>query len=329
MLAASKLTTRAAASAVARRSYTGMPFNQKVIVTCAVTGSGDTTNIHPAIPTTPKEIADACIEAAEAGAAVAHLHVRDPETGAPARELEYYREVVERVREHPTDVLINVTAGMGGDFVFNEAEPMRAGPGSDMAGWEERMEHIIALKPDICSLDCGTLNFGEGVYISTAEILRKMAAKMTELGVKPELECYEMGHVGLATQLYKEGLLADPPFYQFALGIPWGAPATAGAIQAMKADLPEGANWAAFGISRWQMPMVAQTMLLGGHVRVGLEDNLYESRGVFATNGGLTRKAIRIIEEIGGRAATAQEAREILGIRGASEAQTEPEATAA
>jgi len=296
-------------------------MNKEVIITCAVTGAGDTCGIHPGIPKSPKEIADACIEAAEAGAAVAHCHVRDPETGKPSRNLEYYREVVERVRESKTDVVLNLTAGMGGDFVFNEANPHTAGPGSDLVGWAERMEHIVQCKPEICSLDCGTLNFADGVYISTPSILREMAKNMTALGVRPELECFELGHVGMACQLYKEGLVASPPWFQFALGIPWGAPANAMTIIGMKDLLPEGAHWAAFGISRWQMPTVAQSMLLGGQVRVGLEDNLYEKRGVFASNGSLVRKAKRIVEELGGRAVSPQEARNKLKTFGADKLQ--------
>jgi len=322
MAAIARSAIRRQISLVGKRAYTGeISMNTEVIITCAVTGAGDTVGIHPAIPKTPKEIADACIEAAEAGAAVAHCHVRDPETGKPARNLEYYREVVERVRESKTDVVLNLTAGMGGDFVFNEADPHTAGPGSDLVGWAERMEHIVELKPEICSLDCGTLNFSDGVYISTAPILREMARNMTELGVKPELECFEMGHVGMACQLYKEGLVASPPWFQFALGIPWGAPANAMTILSMKNLLPPGANWAAFGISRWQMPSVAQSMLLGGHVRVGLEDNLYEKRGVFASNGTLVAKAKRIVEELGGRAVTPQEARNKLKTYGADTAK--------
>ncbi len=289
-------------------------MNREVIVSCAVTGAGDTVDKHPAIPVTPKQIADAAIEAARAGAAIAHMHVREPD-GQPSRKLEYYGEVVDRVRDADVDVVINLTAGMGGDFFPSEENPAVGGPGTDMVGPLERLEHVEALLPEICSLDCGTLNFGAGCYVSTPEMLRIMAKKIQELGVKPELECFDTGHVRFATQLVKEGLVDDPPLYQICLGIPWGAPATTAAMKTMTEDLPENAVWAGFAISAMEMPMVAQAILLGGHVRVGLEDNLYLEKGVFASNGQLVERAVQIIELMGARAVTPAEAREKLGLR--------------
>ncbi|MEM7226530.1 MAG: 3-keto-5-aminohexanoate cleavage protein [Pseudomonadota bacterium] len=289
-------------------------MNREVIVSCAVTGAGDTVGKHPDIPVTPEQIANAAIEAAKAGAAIAHMHVREPD-GTPSRKLEYYSEVVERVRDSDTDVIINLTAGMGGDYVPDEDDPSKMGPGSDMVGPMERLEHVEALLPDICSLDCGTLNFGVGAYISTPGMLRTMAKRIQELGVKPELECFDTGHVRFANQLVKEGLVDEPPLYQICLGIPWGAPADTAAMKNMSDMLPENAQWAAFGISAMEMPMVAQAILLGGHVRVGLEDNIYLERGVFASNGQLVEKAIKIIELMGARAVTPAEAREKLKLR--------------
>ncbi len=289
-------------------------MNYEVIVSCAVTGASDTADMHPELPITPKQIADAAIEAAKAGAAIAHCHVRDPETGKGSRDVALYREVVERTRESDTDVVLNLTAGMGGDFVPDADDPAIAAEGSDMVGPLERLAHVEALLPEICSLDCGTLNFGESVYISTPAMLRVMAARIKELGVKPELEVFDTGHLRFANQLVEEGLIADPPLYQICLGIPWGAPATADAMKAMRDMLPANAQWAGFGISRMEMPMVASAVLLGGHVRVGLEDNLYLSRGVLASNGQLVEKAIGIIEAMGARAVSPAEAREKLGL---------------
>lgn len=289
-------------------------MNREVIVSCAVTGSGDTVGKHPDIPVTPEQIANAAIDAARAGAAIAHMHVREPD-GTPSRSVEYYSEVVDRVRDSDVDVIINLTAGMGGDFYPSEDNPAVGGPGTDMVGPEERLVHVEALLPEICSLDCGTLNFADGTYISTPAMLRTMAQRIKDCGVKPELECFDTGHVRLASQLIKEGLIEDPPLFQICLGIPWGAPATTSAMKGMADMLPEGALWAGFGISAMEMPMVAQAVLLGGHVRVGLEDNLYLDRGVFASNGQLVERAINIIELMGARAVTPAEAREKLGLR--------------
>src|SRR5690606_25784010 len=231
-------------------------MNTEVIVTCAVTGAGDTVGKHPAIPITPKEIAAAAIEAAKAGAAVAHCHVREPD-GRPSRRVELYKEVVDRIRDSDTDVVINLTAGMGGDLVVRDEKPTEPGPGSDLISALERLAHVEELLPEICTLDCGTLNFGDGnlVYISTPEMLRKGARRIQELGVKPELECFDTGHVWIANTLHKEGLLTGQPLYQLCLGIPYGAPATTESMMAMRAQLPPDAIWAGFGIGRTQMPM--------------------------------------------------------------------------
>ncbi|GAB3091476.1 3-keto-5-aminohexanoate cleavage protein [Aestuariicella hydrocarbonica] len=291
-------------------------MNHEVIITCAVTGSGDTVGKHPAIPVTPKEIADAAIESASAGAAVAHIHVRNPETGQFTREVAYYREVVERIRESSSDVIINLTAGMGGDLVLDPQNPSQFIAGTDLANATERLVHIEELKPEICTLDCGSLNFGESIYISTPDMLRQMAARVKALGVKPELEIFDTGNLMFALQMMKEGLLDEKPLFQLCLGIPWGAPADTATMKLMADLLPEHANWAGFGISRMQMPMVAQAMLLGGNVRVGLEDNLFLKKGVYASNGQLVERAVSIIDNLGGAVVTPARAREILGLRG-------------
>lgn len=290
-------------------------MNTEVIVTCAVTGAGDTLGKHPGVPVTPKQIADAAIEAAQAGAAIAHIHVRDPETGKASRKLEYYQEVAERVRGANTDVVLNLTAGMGGDFVPGEENPAVGGPGTDLIGPLERIEHVEALRPEICTLDCGSMNYPETVYINTPDSLRTMARRTQELGVKPELEVFDLGHLQLANQLYSEGLFDDPPLYQLCLGIPWGAPSDTGTMKHMRDLLPESAVWASFGLGRMQIPMAAQAVLLGGHVRVGLEDNLYLEKGVLASNGQLVEKAVRVIELLGARALAPAEARDKLRLR--------------
>ncbi|CAH2911606.1 MAG: beta-keto acid cleavage protein [uncultured Paraburkholderia sp.] len=268
-------------------------MNHEVIVTCAVTGAGDTVGKHPAIPVTPKQIAEAAIEAAKAGAIVAHCHVRDPKTGRGNRNPQLYHEVVDRIRSSGTDVIINLTAGMGGDLEIGPGEdPMRFGANTDLVGGLTRLAHVEELLPEICTLDCGTLNFGDGdyIYVSTPAQLRAGAARIQELGVKPELEIFDTGHLWFAKQLLKEGLLDAPPLFQLCLGIPWGAPADTTTMKAMADNLPPGAQWAGFGIGRMQMPMVAQAMLLGGHVRVGLEDNIWLDKGVPATNGTLVQR---------------------------------------
>ncbi len=293
-------------------------MNNNVILTCAITGSGDTAKKHPNLPITPKQIADEAIEAAKAGAAIAHMHVREPD-GKPSRKLEYYKEVADRIRSSNTDVIINFTTGMGGDFEVGEGnDPLNPlGPNTDMIHALDRLEHINELLPEICTLDCGSLNFGDNnmTFIHTPFQLRKAAKKMQELGVKPEMEAFEMGHLWFANQLYKEGLVNNPPLYQICLGIPWGSPANTNSMKAMSDMIPKEGIWAGFGIGRSQMSMVAQAVILGGNVRVGLEDNLYLKKGVFANNAQLVEKAVRIIEDIGSNIMAPKEVREKLKLK--------------
>jgi uncharacterized protein (DUF849 family) len=291
-------------------------MNFEVVLTCAVTGAGDTTGRSPHVPVTPEEIATAAIEAAKAGASAAHIHVRDPKTGKGSRDVGLFTETVDRVRSSDTDVVINLTAGMGGDWVISDENPAMPGPGTDMIGPEERLAHVIALKPEICSLDCGTMNFGNGneIYISTPPYLRKMAEIVQGLGVKPELEVFDLGHIRFAKQMIAEGLINEPPMFQICLGIPWGADQSVDTMKVMKDELPANASWASFGISRMQMPMAAAAVAMGGNVRVGLEDNIYLDRGVLATNAQLVERAVEIIDRMGGRVLTPAEAREKLGL---------------
>lgn len=290
-------------------------MNTDVIVSCAVTGSGDSVGKHPAIPVTPEQIANAAIEAAQAGAAVCHIHVRDPETGQGSRDIGLFEEAVGLIRDSGVDMIINLTAGMGGDWVPSEEDPSLPGPGTDMIGPEERLAHVVACKPDICSLDCGTMNFsGDYTYINTAPYLRTMAEITRDLGVKPELEVFDLGQIRLARSLIDEGLIEAPPMFQICLGIPWGAGADTETMAAMKQALPDNAIWAGFGISRMQMPMVAQAVLLGGNVRVGLEDNIFLDKGVLASNGMLVERAVEIIERMGARVIGADEARARIGL---------------
>ncbi len=289
-------------------------MNYEVIITCAVTGSGETAEKHPDLPKSPEQIAAAAIEAAEAGAAVAHIHVRDPQTGEAGRKLEWYQEVVERVRASSSDVVLNLTAGMGGDFMPDKEDPGKGGPGTDMATPDERLAHVKKLHPEICTLDCGTQNYSTTAYVSTPDMLREMAKIIQELGVKPEIEVFELGQIWFAKQLIKEGLIDEPPLFQLCMGIPWTAEANAENMLALRNMLPENSVWAGFGISRMQMPMVAQAMILGGNVRVGLEDNLYLKRGVLASNGQLVERAVEIIERLGGSIMSPQQTREKLGL---------------
>jgi uncharacterized protein (DUF849 family) len=293
-----------------------MPMNHSVIITCALTGAGDTVGRSPHVPVTPEQIARDAVEAAEAGAAVVHVHVRDPSSGAPSRDPRLYREVVERIKETGTDVVINLTAGMGGDLVIDPDEPLRHLPGTDLVGGVERLPHVEELLPDICTLDCGSLNFGEGsnLYISTPDMLRAGAKRIQELGVRPELEIFDTGQLWFAKQLLAEGLLDEPTVFQLCMGIPWGAPAEPGVLKSMVDLLPEGARWASFALGRMQMPWVAQSILLGGNVRVGLEDNLHLGKGVKATNAQLVERAVQITELLGAQVATPDQAREHLGI---------------
>ncbi|MFF0739930.1 3-keto-5-aminohexanoate cleavage protein [Streptomyces sp. NPDC004111] len=294
-----------------------MTVNQDVIITCALTGAGDTVRKSPHVPVTPEQIARSAVEAAEAGAAVVHIHVRDPETGDPSRDTRLYREVVERIKETGTDVVINLTAGMGGDLVVDPEQPLKDFPlpGTDLVGGLDRLPHVEELLPDICTLDCGSLNFGDNLYISTPDMLRAGAKRIQELGVRPELEIFDTGQLWFAKQLMAEGLLDDPTVFQLCMGIPWGAPADPGVLQAMVNMLPEGAQFASFALGRMQMPWAAQSILLGGHVRVGLEDNLYLGKGNKVTNAQLVERAVTLTESLGSRVATPDEARQKLGLK--------------
>lgn len=291
-------------------------MNNDVIITCAVTGAGNTMAKHPDIPVTPTQIADSVIAAAKAGAAVAHIHVRDPITGEGSRDVELFKETINLVRESDTDVIINVTAGMGGAWMPSEEDPSLPGPGSDVINAEERLAHVKAVMPDICTLDCGTMNFGDNeIYISTPDCLREMARLAKEWGVKPELEVFELGHIRFAQQMIDEGLIEDQPLFQICLGLTWGAGADSESMIAMRNALPANSNWAGFGIGRMEMPMVAQAVLLGGNVRVGLEDNIYLDRGVLASNEQLVQRASEIITRLGARVVGPDEAREKMGLK--------------
>ena len=292
-------------------------MNTDVVITCAVTGAGDTVGKHAGVPVTPEQIADAAIDAAKAGAAIVHCHVRDPLTGKGSRDVSLYREVVARIRDCATDVVINLTSGMGGDlFIGPDEMPTDFGAGTDLVGALDRLPHVEELLPEICSLDCGSFNFGEGslVYVSTPDMLRKGAKRIQELGVKPELEVFDTGNLSFTLKMIAEGLIDDPPLFQLCFGIPWSAPADVGVFKSWVEMLPSGGNWTAFAISRNQMPFVAASVLLGGHVRVGLEDNLYLDRGVFATNAQLVERARKIVELMGARVVGPEQAREMFGL---------------
>ena len=292
-------------------------MNHDVIITCALTGAGDTSGRSPLVPVTPKQIADAAVEAAKAGATVVHCHVRDPKTGQFSRDVALYRELMERIREADIDIIVNLTAGMGGDLHIGPGEnPMEFGPNTDLVGPLTRLAHVEELLPEICTLDCGTLNFGDGdtIYVSTPAQLRAGAKRIQELGVKAELEIFDTGHLWFAKQMIKEGLL-DDPLFQLCLGIPWGAPADTTSMKAMVDNLPANAVWAGFGIGRMQMPMAAQAVLLGGNVRVGLEDNLWLDRGVLASNGQLVERAAEILSRLGARVLSPAEGRVKMGLK--------------
>jgi uncharacterized protein (DUF849 family) len=293
-------------------------MQSKVIITCAVTGAGDTVGKSPHVPVTPQQIATSALEAASAGATIVHCHVRNPETGKGSRRVDLYAQVMELIRAKNTDVIINLTAGMGGDVVIGDGEkPLEFAEGTDCVGPLERLLHIEALRPEICTLDCGTLNFGNGqsIMVQTPTQLRQQAALIKSYGVKPEMEIFDSGNLWFANQMVKEGLIAGSPLYQLCLGIPWGAPYNTETMAYQKSQLPDGAIWAAFGIGRNQMQAVAQATLLGGHVRVGLEDNLYLEKGILATNGALVEKAVKLIEILGTKVATPDEGRTILGLK--------------
>jgi uncharacterized protein (DUF849 family) len=289
----------------------------KIIITAAITGAGDTVGKHPAIPVTPQQIADSALEAATAGATIVHCHVRNVVTGKGTRDVDLYRDVMEKIRAKNSNIIINFTGGMGGDLdVGAGEEPMTWGPGTDLVGPEARYIHIKELRPEICTIDCGSMNFGDGnnVMIQTPAQLRSCAQMIQSYGVKAEMEVFDSGHLWFASQMCAEGLMDELPLFQLCLGIPWGAPYNSETMAYMKSQLPKNALWAAFGIGRNEFPAVAQAILLGGHVRVGLEDNLYLEKGVFASNATLVEKAIKIIHLLGTNVATPDEGRKILGI---------------
>jgi uncharacterized protein (DUF849 family) len=271
-----------------------------VFITCAITGSGDTTSKSDLVPITPQQIAEAAIDAAAAGAAIVHIHVRNPETGVPARDVELYAEVVERIRESSTDVVLNLTSGMGGDLTLGSAEePLPpAAEGTDMAGATERLAHVRELMPEITTLDCGTMNFGEGDYImvNSPSVLHEMARQVQKLGVRPEIEIFDTGHLWLAKHLVNEGLIDDPVMVQLCMGIPWGAPDDLNTFMAMVNNLPDDWIFSAFSLGRSQLPYVGLAAIAGGNVRVGLEDNIYLTRGQLATNAALVTRAVTILE---------------------------------
>ncbi len=287
-----------------------------VFITCAVAGSGDTVDKSDKVPFTPEQIANDCIAAARAGAAVTHIHVRDPITGVPARDPDLYAEVVERVRASDVDVVINLTAGMGGDLTLGSVEeplPLDEA-GTDMAGATERLEHVRRLRPEICTLDCGSMNFGEGDYVmtNTTSTLREMARQIQALGVRPEIEVFDTGHLWQAKSLVDEGLIDDPVMVQLCMGVPWGAPPDINTFMAMVNNIPDSWTFSAFGIGRKQFEYIALAAIAGGNVRVGLEDNLYLGRGTLATNADLVERAVQIIESLGHTVKAPDEVRDEL-----------------
>ncbi|MDR6816416.1 uncharacterized protein (DUF849 family) [Neorhizobium sp. 2083] len=289
-------------------------MKRKVILTCAVTGGSALSKNSQYVPITPEAIADEAIRAARAGAASVHIHVRDPQTGAPSMKFELYDEVMQRIRRSGSDVIINLTAGPGAGY----APPLDETAAPPVRSPEVRTHHVSRLRPDICTLDVATMNFGDRAIVNTPPHLIAMAQMIRAAGVKPELEVFDIGHVGVAVRLLEAGHLPKPPFFQFCLGIPGGAPATTEAMLLMRSLLPPGTIWSAFGISRFQMPMVAQSVILGGHCRVGLEDNLYLEQGVLAEgNEPLVQRAVEIIRALGAEPATPSEAREILSLEAA------------
>ena len=296
-----------------------MPLTIKpnIFITCAITGSGSTQDLSSNVPRSPKQIADSAIAAAKAGAAVVHCHVRDPKTGVPSRDPRLYRELTDRIRDSKTDVILNLTAGMGGDMFFGPpSAPLPLKNETDMGSAESRMEPIADCLPEICTLDCGSMNFGEGDYVmtNTPDMLRTMGSMMTALGIKPEIEAFETGHLWFAKQLVKEGVIESPALVQLCMGIPWGAPNDLNTYMAMVNNIPSDWHWSSFSISRDQMPYVAASVLAGGNVRVGLEDNIWLEKDVLATNESLVQKATTIIEAMGSTLMNPQEVRNLLGL---------------
>ena len=296
-----------------------LAMNRDVFITCAVTGSGDTAGKSPHVPRSPKEIAESAIDAAKAGAAVVHCHVRDPETGAPSRRNDLYREVTERIRDAEVDVVLNLTAGMGGDMIFgNTEQPLPLNPnGTDMVGATERVSHVAECLPEICTLDCGTMNFSLGDYVmtNTPSMLRAMGKMMTDLGVRPEIEAFDTGHLWFAKQLVEEGIIEDPVLIQLCMGIPWGAPDDLNTFMAMVNNVPSSWTFSAFSIGRNAMAYPAAAVLAGGNVRVGLEDNLYVGKGQLATNAQLVEKAVTLVESMGARIIGPAQVREKLKLQ--------------
>ncbi|MEO1750040.1 MAG: 3-keto-5-aminohexanoate cleavage protein [Pseudomonadota bacterium] len=293
-------------------------MNRHVFITCAVTGSGQTQDRSPHVPRSPEDIANSAIEAARAGAAIVHCHVRDPITGAPSREPALYRELTDRIRDADVDVVLNLTAGMGGDLVFGNAnQPLPLTDATDMIGASERVAHIAECLPEICTLDCGTMNFAEADYVmaNTPGMLEAMGRQITALGVRPEIEVFDTGHLWLAKKLVKEGILHDPALVQFCMGIPWGAPDDLNTFMAMVNNVPDDWTWSAFSIGRNQMPYVAASVLAGGNVRIGLEDNLWLKKGVLATNAQLVDSAVNIIEAMGAKVMTPARVRQKLNLQ--------------
>ncbi len=296
-----------------------MPLTIKpnIFITCAITGSGSTQDLSSNVPRSPKQIADSAIAAAKAGAAVVHCHVRDPKTGVPSRDPRLYRELTDRIRDSKTDVILNLTTGMGGDMFYGPpSAPLPLQNETDMGSAESRMEPIADCLPEICTLDCGTMNFGEGDYVmtNTPGMLRTMGSMMTALGIKPEIEAFETGHLWFAKQLVKEGVIESPALVQLCMGVPWGAPNDLNTYMAMVNNIPIDWHWSSFSISRDQMPYVAASVLAGGNVRVGLEDNIWLEKGLLATNESLVKKATTIIEAMGSTLMSPQQVRDLLGL---------------
>jgi len=293
-------------------------MQRKVMIACAVTGSADTPGRNAAVPVTPTQIAASAVDAAKAGAAIVHIHVRDPQTTKPSMDPALYREVVERIRASGTDVLINLTTGPGARFIPGVDDPLKPAPGSTLSLPATRVQHVVELKPDICSLDMGSMNMGGQVFVNTPPHLEAMAAAIRDVGVRPELEVFEAGHLMLSKRLIETGHIKSPALFQICLGISWGQPATSEAVSYMRSLLPPDCIWFAFGISLYQFPIAAQTILLGGHVRVGLEDNLYLEKGKMApSNAALVEKAAKIVSILGDEVATPADARQIFGMAGA------------
>ena len=293
-------------------------MNKNVFITCAVTGSGATQDRSAEVPRSPEQMANSAIAAAKAGAAVVHCHVRDPETGAASRDKGLFRELTKRIRDSDTDVVLNLTAGMGGDLVFGPPSaplPLKD-DGTDMGSAEDRMEHVADCLPEICTLDCGTMNFAEADYVmtNTPSMLEAMGQMMTDLGVQPEIEAFDTGHLWFAKKLVEDGILKSPALVQLCMGIPWGAPDDMNTFMAMVNNVPNDWNWSAFSIGRNQMPFVAAAILNGGNVRVGLEDNIWLDKGVLATNEALVTRARTIIESMGASIMTPQQVRDKLGL---------------